>query len=197
MRVQGKITSWDHKKGFGFVKALNDEKSVKDVFIHIKEFNWKPEVGQIISFTHAKDKQGRVCGKAAMLCGDFLQHEKPSSSFVLTTLAAFLSLTVISLFSIIEISNYWIPVSYLGLSLLTFIVYWIDKSAAENGHWRISENTLHVLSLIGGWPGAMVAQQKLRHKTQKQPFRTIFWLTIFANITGLYWLSFQTQFLLN
>jgi len=194
MRVQGKISSWDDKKGFGFVKLLNGERSDKDVFIHIKEFNWKPEVGQTISFIHAKDIQGRVCGKAAMLCGEFLPHEKPAANFALSTLVAFLSLAAISVFSIMQISNYWIPLGYLGFSLLTFIVYWIDKSAAQNGGWRTSENTLHMLALIGGWPGAMVAQQKLRHKTQKQPFRSIFWLTVVANLAGLYWLSTQTLF---
>jgi len=194
MRVQGKITSWNYEKGFGFVKLLHDETGAKEVFIHIKEFNWNPKVGQTISFIHAKDIQGRVCGKAAMLCGEFLPHEKTSSDLPLHTIMAFIGLVTISLFSIIYISNYWIPVGYLGFSLLTFIVYWVDKSAAQKGSWRTSENTLHILSLIGGWPGAMVAQQKLRHKTQKQPFRSIFWLTVIANIAGLLWLSQQTQF---
>ncbi|GAB6070763.1 cold shock and DUF1294 domain-containing protein [Thiomicrorhabdus hydrogeniphila] len=195
MRVQGEITSWDYKKGFGFIKLLNNESGNKDVFIHIKEFNWKPEVGQKISFIHAKDIQGRACGKAAMLCGDFLPYEKSSSRFAISTIVAFLSLVAITLFSLIEVSNYWIPLSYFGFSLLTFIVYWADKSAAQNGRWRTSENTLHILSLIGGWPGALMAQQKLRHKTQKQPFRSIFWLTVIANIAGLYWFTVQTPFL--
>ncbi|MDX1351958.1 MAG: DUF1294 domain-containing protein [Thiomicrorhabdus sp.] len=192
--MQGKITFWDNKKGFGFVKLLNSDSADEDVFIHIKELNWKPEVGQTISFIHTKDIQGRVCGKAAMLCGEFLPHEKSTSSYPFNTIIALLSLGVISLFSIIAISNYWIPIGYLGLSLLTFMVYWADKSAAQDGRWRTPENTLHILALIGGWPGAMIAQQKLRHKTQKQPFLSIFWLTVIANIVGLYWLSVQMKF---
>ncbi|WP_321326616.1 DUF1294 domain-containing protein [Thiomicrorhabdus sp.] len=191
MRIQGKIVSWNHKKGFGFVKPLNGH---KEVFIHIKEFNWKPEIGQTISFIHAKDIKGRDCGKAAMLCGEFLPYEKSSSGSIFNTAIALISLVAISLYSLIQISNYWIPIGYLVISLLTFIVYWIDKSAAQSGSWRTSENTLHLLALIGGWPGAMVAQQKLRHKTQKQPFRSIFWITVIANLGGLYWLSTQTQF---
>ena len=187
MRVQGKITSWNNEKGFGFVKLLNNGSGDKEVFIHIKEFNWNPEVGQTISFIHAKDIQGRICGKAAMLCGDYLPHEKSASNFPLHILIAFIGLALISAYSIIKISNYWIPIGYVGLSLLTYMVYWIDKSAAQNGNWRTSEKTLHLLALVGGWPGAMVAQQKLRHKTQKQPFRSIFWLTVIANIAGLYW----------
>jgi uncharacterized membrane protein YsdA (DUF1294 family) len=70
---------------------------------------------------------------------------------------------------------------YLLMSLATFIVYAIDKSAARKGTWRTQENTLHILALVGGWPGAMIAQQTLRHKTRKQPFRVIFWITVMIN----------------
>lgn len=68
------------------------------------------------------------------------------------------------------------------MSLLTFVVYAMDKSAAKNGNWRIKESTLHLLSFLGGWPGALLAQQKLRHKSIKQPFQFIFWLTVFLNV---------------
>jgi uncharacterized membrane protein YsdA (DUF1294 family) len=71
-----------------------------------------------------------------------------------------------------------------ALSVLTFLVYWWDKSAAQKGSWRTPETTLHILSLCGGWPGALIAQQVLRHKTQKQPFRLILWITVLVN-TGV------------
>jgi len=74
-------------------------------------------------------------------------------------------------------------------SLLTFLIYAVDKAAAKKGGWRIKESTLHLLSFIGGWPGALVAQKTLRHKTRKQPFRFIFWVTVILNIgllVGLY-----------
>ena len=70
---------------------------------------------------------------------------------------------------------------YLFISLLTFVIYAKDKSAAEKGSWRIPENTLHFLALIGGWPGALLAQQVLRHKSKKQPFRVVFWITVLLN----------------
>jgi len=76
---------------------------------------------------------------------------------------------------------------YLGISLLTFILYAIDKSAAQKGQWRTQESTLHFFSLVGGWPGAMVAQQKLRHKSKKQPFRFIYWVTVFLNSSVFAW----------
>ncbi|WP_417910014.1 DUF1294 domain-containing protein [Candidatus Electronema sp. PJ] len=70
---------------------------------------------------------------------------------------------------------------YLLISLLTFVIYAKDKSAAAKGSWRIPENTLHFLALIGGWPGALLAQQVLRHKSKKQPFRFVFYLTVLLN----------------
>lgn len=80
---------------------------------------------------------------------------------------------------------------YLAASLVTFVVYALDKSAAKAGKRRTPEKTLHILALIGGWPGAWFAQQKLRHKTQKQPFRIIFWLTVVLNVTVLTLLVWQ------
>ena len=75
---------------------------------------------------------------------------------------------------------------YAIASFITFIVYAIDKSAAKKGAWRIKESRLHCLSLIGGWPGALLAQQKLRHKSYKQPFRVVFWLTVILNVSTLF-----------
>jgi uncharacterized membrane protein YsdA (DUF1294 family) len=80
---------------------------------------------------------------------------------------------------------------YVVLSVVTFVAYGLDKSAAEKGRWRTPERTLHLLSLAGGWPGALAAQGVFRHKTRKQPFRTIFWATVMANGVALAWLLTQ------
>ena len=77
---------------------------------------------------------------------------------------------------------------YLGASLLAYIMYAWDKSAARRNQRRTPEMTLHWLAIIGGWPGALFAQQHLRHKSKKQPFRTVFWLTVILNIGALAYL---------
>ena len=81
-----------------------------------------------------------------------------------------------------------VVILYAAVSLLTYVFYYLDKSAARNGGWRTKESTLHLLAVLGGWPGALLGQQRLRHKTRKQPFRFIFWLTVLANIGFLVWL---------
>jgi uncharacterized membrane protein YsdA (DUF1294 family) len=74
---------------------------------------------------------------------------------------------------------------YLTLSLLTLLVYARDKTAARSGAWRTPENTLHTLALLGGWPGAWFAQRRLRHKSRKQPFQAVFWITVLLNLAAL------------
>ena len=80
------------------------------------------------------------------------------------------------------------PWIYLGVSLVTFIAYAADKSAARDGRWRTPENTLHLLALLGGWPGALLAQYRLRHKSSKPSFLIVFWATVLLNCGALGWL---------
>jgi uncharacterized membrane protein YsdA (DUF1294 family) len=75
--------------------------------------------------------------------------------------------------------------AYGLLSLVAFFMYRADKSAATQGRHRTPESTLHTISLLGGWPGALVARPAFRHKTRKQPFRSIFWATVVANCLAL------------
>jgi uncharacterized membrane protein YsdA (DUF1294 family) len=77
----------------------------------------------------------------------------------------------------------------LNSSLLAYLAYAKDKSAATKGQWRVPEKTLHLLSLFFGWPGAIIAQERLRHKTKKLSFRFVFWVTVLINfsaITGIH-----------
>ncbi|WP_105035440.1 DUF1294 domain-containing protein [Cryobacterium aureum] len=76
----------------------------------------------------------------------------------------------------------WVVGIYLVASLICFALYATDKRRARLGSWRISERTLLFWGFIGGWPGAIVAQQVLRHKTQKKSFRGVFWATVASNV---------------
>lgn len=77
---------------------------------------------------------------------------------------------------------------YAVIASVTFLAYAIDKAAAQSNRWRIPESTLHALALLGGWPGAMLAQTLLRHKSVKREFRLIFWITVAVNLLVLGWL---------
>jgi uncharacterized membrane protein YsdA (DUF1294 family) len=77
---------------------------------------------------------------------------------------------------------------YVVMSLVTFIAYAKDKYAAQNGRWRTQEITLHIFSLMGGWPGAFFAQSYLRHKSSKKVFKRIYKVSVLLNLSVLIWL---------
>ena len=79
----------------------------------------------------------------------------------------------------------WMAGALLALNLLTVWTYAADKNAARARAWRVNENQLHLLSLLGGWPAAWLAQQNLRHKTSKASFRAVYWLTILLHCSAL------------
>jgi uncharacterized membrane protein YsdA (DUF1294 family) len=72
----------------------------------------------------------------------------------------------------------------LVVGILTFAAYWSDKRRARAGRRRIRERTLHLWSLVGGWPGAFVAQRALRHKTRDMRFLIVYWLTVALHLAG-------------
>jgi len=102
--------------------------------------------------------------------------------FVITAFAAVLGLAFIW-----HKLPLYVLVAYLLLSLFTFGAYWWDKRKARAGHWRTPESTLQLLALLGGWPGALLAQSYLRHKSQKRPFLLLFWCAAVLNLIALSW----------
>ena len=171
MRTKGKLTSWNYGKGFGFIQPTVGG---KQVFIHIKAFknrNRRPEIGQFVTYSLSSDRQGRPCAENATLAGDRLPTKAKKESGIFSVSVSVVFIMSVSIAVLAAKIPAWFFYFYIIASLLTFIMYAVDKSAAQKGTWRTPESTLHFLSLIGGWPGALVAQQKLRHKSKKQPFR--------------------------
>ncbi len=78
---------------------------------------------------------------------------------------------------------------FITLNALAFLVYFLDKQAARNRRRRISERTLLTLALIGGSLGAVCAQKLLRHKTQKEPFRSLLKAIVVFHATAAILLS--------
>jgi len=191
MRTKGKITSWNDGKGYGFVSPLSGG---KQVFIHINAFsnrNRRPETGQIVTYGISSDKQGRPCAVKATLAGDRLQQQEKKNAHSTSIMLAITFIGIVTFSVMLDKLPAIILVIYIGLSVLTYLAYALDKSAAKKGTWRTQESTLHLFSLAGGWPGALVAQQKLRHKSKKESFRSVFWITVLFNC-GLFIWFFST-----
>jgi len=78
-----------------------------------------------------------------------------------------------------------LPTWFVLASVLTLVIYGADKLAARKAWRRVPESTLLLFGVVGGWPGAILGQQLFRHKTQKQPFRTYFMITVVVNVVVL------------
>jgi len=188
MRKKGKLRSWNDQKGFGFIDTGDGS---KEVFLHISALSnrgRRPEIGQYVTYTLTADKQGRPRAADATLPGDRVRVKAKQSGGSGAVIAAGLFLGVVGLSVVLTELPFWVLGLYLAASVIAFFMYAIDKLAAKSGAWRTPESTLHWLSLIGGWPGCLVAQQVLRHKSKKQSFRTVFWATVILNCGVYAWL---------
>ena len=77
---------------------------------------------------------------------------------------------------------WWLGPVYAAMSTVCYLSYAADKAAARQRQRRRPEITLLALGLACGWPGAVLAQEILRHKSVKPAFRRLFWLTVLLNL---------------
>jgi uncharacterized membrane protein YsdA (DUF1294 family)/cold shock CspA family protein len=188
VRTKGKITSWNDEKGYGFISPLAGGNRT---FIHIRAFanrSRRPAVGDIVTYSASTDSRGRPCAEQANIAGVPVSREPKRSSAALSYVMATGFMLVVVAAVLVSALPMPILSLYVVVSSTAFGAYALDKAAAEKGTWRTSESTLHLLALAGGWPGALIAQGSLRHKTRKQPFRSIFWATVVLNCAALAWL---------
>jgi uncharacterized membrane protein YsdA (DUF1294 family)/cold shock CspA family protein len=190
VRYQGKITEWQDGKGFGFVTPNGGGPRV---FIHVKSFlkrQRRPVGNELVTYELTADARGRPQGVNVAFVGD-RAYPSPTTMpgpgvSALTFAAVFLAVVVGA------VAAGRLPltvfVAYLLASCVAYLGYWYDKAASLKGQWRMRESTLHLFSLVGGWPGAMLAQRMLRHKTQKQSFQVTYWATVVLNCAALGWL---------
>jgi len=187
MRYQGKITDWKDDKGFGFITPNGGSQRV---FVHIKSFSnrqQRPIGNEIVTYELTHDAKGRPQAYSVAFVGKRVAPASPSgqANAPLILTAAFLVFVAGSVFAgKLPIAVVWI---YLAASFVAFVAYALDKSAARNDQWRTQESTLHLFALAGGWPGALAAQRLLRHKSSKQSFQFVFWVTVVLNCCVLAW----------
>jgi uncharacterized membrane protein YsdA (DUF1294 family)/cold shock CspA family protein len=193
VRYQGKITDWKDDKGFGFITPNGGGQRV---FVHIKSCSnrqQRPVRNEIVTYELTHDAKGRPQANGAAFVSKRAAQASPSGQATpvilarvpLVLTAAFLVFIAGSaLTGKLPIAVVWI---YLAASLVAFVAYALDKSAARNDQWRTQESTLHLFALAGGWPGALAAQRRLRHKSSKQSFQFVFWITVVLNCCVLAW----------
>jgi uncharacterized membrane protein YsdA (DUF1294 family)/cold shock CspA family protein len=185
-QLEGKLASWNSEKGFGFIKP---KLGGKDIFVHIRDLRCKskaPLIGDTIFYDVKQGTDGKSKAYNAYVNG--VKNAKPKTynspglfALLFTAIPFVLSLYVIR-------TTYYPFALYSGASLVCFFSYSSDKRKATNGSWRVPESTLHLLEFVGGWPGGLIAQQTLRHKTKKLSFQLVFWAIVLLHLTA--WIDY-------
>ena len=190
MTHQGRLTEWNDERGFGFVTPLGGGPTA---FVHISHFPRhlrRPKLNDLLVYSIEYDQRGRPRASDISFLRLAQSKLEASGGWQLVPVI------IVSVFSVVlgtAVLLGSIPLPVLGLyafmSVVLYLMYAADKSAAIKGRWRTSEATLHLVALLGGWPGGLIARHRLRHKTIKQPFRFVFWCTVVLNCIGL-WVGF-------
>jgi uncharacterized membrane protein YsdA (DUF1294 family)/cold shock CspA family protein len=189
MRLQGRITNWKDDQGYGFITPNGGGEAV---FVHIKAFarrQPRPVGDEIVTYELQQDRQGRLRAAAV----EFVRgtgRKRVETDTAPGRWPLGLAGLFFVLLGALTVAGWMHPLLlafYAGISITAFIAYQLDKSAAREGRWRTPESTLHLLALLGGWPGALLAQHRLRHKSAKPSFLVSFWLTVLLNCGALGW----------
>lgn len=195
-RQEGRLSGWNGARGFGFLRPAEGG---PDAFAHISAFaadDRHIEEGHLYTYETVADKAGRLRAvdirpvRPPVITQPVWQKVLLRAPRLLVIPAfAFIALAVASNLRVSP--NWWIV--YGVASLACFIGYGLDKRAAENKGWRISETILLLVGLVGGWPGAIVAQEVFRHKTKKVAFRTLFWMSVAINMAAFVQINVFTR----
>lgn len=188
MRYKGILTNWKDEKGFGFITPASGN---KQVFVHIKSFvnrQRRPIGNERLTYELKTDANGRELAEHVLFHGETMPPVPSIFGKIFPIIFSGMFLSFVALLAFSGKLPFIIFALYLIASIITYIAYSFDKSAAQKDEWRIQESTLHLLATLGGWPGALTAQKLLRHKSKKQSFQFAFWVTVIINCGILGWL---------
>jgi uncharacterized membrane protein YsdA (DUF1294 family)/cold shock CspA family protein len=185
----GVVVKYDADRGFGFIRPDGTPDGVnRDIFVHVSEVEGRKNLhpGQRVSYRVTQTEKGPAA--TAVRAGSVLGT--PYLLFGLIGLGIALALLVglILMLGQQQPPAVWAALWIVALSLTAFFIYGFDKTQAQRGGLRVPEAILHLLSLLGGSPGAFAAMRVFHHKTSKRSFQTVFWLIVAVQLGVLAYL---------
>lgn len=189
-RQRGVLEDWDDGRGFGFITPASGGARV---FVHVSAFprGRRPATGCEVTYAVVRDERKRARASHVRYAAAVPASRTGASGIPLALATAALFFVLLGGLLVLDKVPVIMLATYGLFSGVAYVMYGADKSAAAQGNWRTSESTLHTIALVGGWPGALIARRVFRHKTTKQPFRTIFWGTVIANCLALAWFVYK------
>ena len=154
----------------------------------LKQRSHRPALGNQVTYSVVKDSRGRLQATAISFAVS-RQSPQPQGFGLPRATIGVLALLLITFAFFAHKLPPVVAGAYFLFSLISFLAYMKDKYAAQRDAWRTPESTLHLLDAIGGWPGGIIAQKVFHHKTIKQSFQFGFWLSVAANVGGVWWLT--------
>lgn len=170
---RGTVVKWNDERGFGFICPDADRKD--QIFLHIKEVRRatrRPVEGDIVTFALQRQSDGKMRAYDVHIQGAEREFKKPISPGPLRIAAVICVAGTIAY--AVTFKALWVILPYPIASLISVRLYFLDKRAANEEQWRISESTLLAIDFLGGWPGGAFAQYAWRHKIMKPSFQTPF-----------------------
>ncbi|TWU21668.1 Cold-shock DNA-binding domain protein [Novipirellula galeiformis] len=186
MRIAGKLVTWKDDRGFGFIAP---DGGGDELFVHIKSFvhrSRRPAELDVVTFEQSVGPDGRGQATRVVFEGEPLVKPTLIPIQIVIAISFLLALAALTIDGKLP---FYVAGLYATMSVIAFIAYWMDKVAAIHRRSRTPENTLLYLGVIGGWPGALIAQQVFRHKTVKQSFQAGFWVSVVVNCCVLIFLA--------
>ncbi|PHS35524.1 MAG: hypothetical protein COB07_13125 [Sulfurovum sp.] len=211
IRKKGKIIKWNDDKGFGFILPSDSQRNIFVHIKSFSDKSVRPAEGQDVTYTVEKNNDGRDAAIKVSRSTDNLVRNRASSNRKkninptykrintnntqldlkpVSSISPLYTMIILGFVAFLfhftiegKLPPFIIAIAiYIVMGIMTYYIYSEDKEMAINNERRTPEQRLLALSFFGGWVGALIAQQKFRHKTKKISFQMSFWTTVFFNI---------------
>jgi uncharacterized membrane protein YsdA (DUF1294 family)/cold shock CspA family protein len=185
---RGTISEWNDARGFGFI----DHEAKGRIFFHVRQFAGagRPVVGDKVTFAIGDGRDGRPAAQVVMPVegsprADLVEQRDAPFRVTVRIVGALILATAIVCCVVAGRGPAWFPLLYVAGGAVSAALYVADKRAAQARSWRIAESTLHLVDIVFGIGGGLIAQAVLRHKSSKLPFAIVTGLIFGLHMTGL------------
>lgn len=183
--VDGEIIQWQPEKSSGLVQVAQLDEPIIFHLHDVENPQISPQVGEKVTIQAAYDAN-TLRWTATQITSEQRQQQMQQQkikkpAFLWQGVLFGLVATAVWLL-VLAMTERWLIIPTIFMSVISFALFAIDKYKARHQQWRIAESSLHLMDLLGGWCGGLLAMTALRHKIHKKSFLVIFIITVIMHI---------------